>query len=88
MLLGEARAARVRGVVDEDGLCVGLDLRLEVFKVNLPFLLRDQVVVVELDAKILANRLAQGETRSCDQNTVTTVTQNSHSVIDGTGATE
>lgn len=50
MLLGEARAARVGRVVDEDGLGVGLDLGLEVFKVNLPFFFGDQVVVVELNA--------------------------------------
>ena len=88
MLLGEAGAARVRGVVYEDCLGVGLDLGLKVFEVDLPFLFGDQVVVVELNAKILANWLAQGKTRSSDQDTVTTVTQNSHGIINGTRATK
>lgn len=73
MLLGEAGATRVGRVVNENGFGIGLNLRLEVVKVNLPLLLGDQVVVVELYAQILANRLAKRESRSCHQHTVTTV---------------
>lgn len=88
MLFGETGATGVGGVVDEDCLSVGLDLRFEVFKVNFPSFFGKQIVMIPFDAQVLANRLAKGESRPSHQDTIATVAQDCHSVVDRSGATE
>jgi len=88
VVLCEAGATGVRGVVDEDSLGVGFDLGLEVLKVDFPLFLGNEVVVIEFDSEVLANRLAQGESRSCNKDTVTTLAQYSHCVVNCAGAAE
>ena len=66
VFLSETGAARIRWIVYEDCLGVGFDLGFEVVQVDLPLLLRDQVVVVKFDAEVLANRLAKRESGPCN----------------------
>ena len=56
------RSARIRGVVDQNGLGFArLDQRLQVLEVDLPTLLRQEVVLLRLDAKAVGKSLVQGK---------------------------
>jgi len=63
VLLGEAGTAGVRWVVHEDGLGVGLDVSLHLFKIDIPILVSEQGVSIEFNIQVLANGLAKGEAR-------------------------
>ena len=82
MLSGEAGSARVRRVVDEDGLGSVSDLAPQVSQVDLPALLRQKVVCVEFHTEVLADGLAEWEARLGHKDSIADFTHDSNRVVE------
>ena len=88
VLRGEAGTARVRWVIDKDGTGSFRDLTAQMVQVDLPALIGQQVILVELDVQILADWLAEWETWFRYENAVADFTENGNRVVECTRAAE
>ena len=86
MLSGKARSARVRWVVDEDGLGPVGDLAPQMIQVDLPALLRQKVIGVEFHTEVLADGLAKGEARLGHKDAIANLTHDGNCVVEGSRA--
>ena len=81
VLSGEARAAGVGWVVDEDGAGLVGDLGLEILDVDLPLLLRLESIAIKFHTKVLADGLTQRETRLGHKDAITNLTHDSNGIV-------
>ncbi len=88
MLGCETGAARVGGVVDQDGLSAVSDLAAQVSQVDLPAFLGEQVVCVEFHTEVLADGLTEREARLGDKDAVTDFTHDCHRVVQSARASK
>ena len=88
MISGEARAARVWRVVDEDGFGTIGDLAPQAVEVNLPAFIRQQIVRIKLNTQILADGLAKRESWLGNEDAVANFAHHAHCVVKSTRATK
>ena len=88
MLSCEAGAAGVGRVVDEDGLGAVRDLAPQVGKINLPALIREQIVCVEFHTEILADWLTKRESRLRHKDAITDLAHDCDGIVEGARAAE
>eukprot|EP00042_Codosiga_hollandica_P046898 m.499715 g.499715 ORF g.499715 m.499715 type:complete len:304 (+) comp57327_c0_seq4:164-1075(+) len=82
VVCGPDRAAGVGGVVDDDGCCVPVNARVQLFKISLPVLVGEQRVSACLDASRSSQCHIQREPRRWNKNVLPGVHKNVDGEID------
>ena len=81
------RSARIGWVVDKDCNSVCINDRFHMFKINLPFLFRNQVVLLGIDSKAICQSRVQWKSRSWHQDILSGISDGRNAKVQRAGTT-